>query len=76
MRTGYAIRDRANRQWLQTRTLLPDVPCPMTVWVQDEADAMTFRHLGDARKMLRVVRESTRMPEAIHILTPTWKVVS
>lgn len=76
MRRGYAIRDRAGRQWLKTRTRVEGVAVPVTVWVQDEAEAMIFRRLKDARQMLKVVREHHRQPSAVQVLSPGWKVVA
>ena len=76
MRTGYAIRDRHGHAWLKTRTRVEGVACPVTVWVQDEEDAMTFRRLKDARRMLKAARSGSRRPEMITILTPNWKAVS
>lgn len=73
MRTGYAIRHRKNRAWLATRT--KDDGGTLTVWVQDEADAMIFRKLGDAKRMLTVVRAESRTPGAIQILDPRWREV-
>lgn len=75
MRLGYAIRDRRNHQWLKTRTRLEGVPCPVTMWVQDEEEAMVFRRLKDARRMLCAVRKESRHPEKLLILNPRWKVV-
>lgn len=75
MRTGYAIRDRHGHAWLKTRERVEGVSCPVTVWVQDEAEAMLFRRLPDARRMLRLVRETSRRPDKIHILNPAWKEV-
>ncbi len=75
MRTGYAIRHRANRAWLATRTLADDLGGSLTVWVQSEEDAMIFKKLPDAKRMLKVVRADSRTPEAIRILDPRWREV-
>ena len=73
MRTGYAIRHRKNRAWLATR--VKDDGGTLTVWVQDEADAMIFRKLPEAKRMLKTVRADSRTPEAIMILDPRWREV-
>jgi hypothetical protein len=73
MRTGYAIRDKKNRAWLATRT--KDDGGTSTVWVQDEEDALIFRKLGEAKRMLKAVRGDSRTPEAIVILDPRWREV-
>lgn len=75
MRTGYAIRDRQGHAWLKTRQRLEGVEVPVTVWVQDEEDAMLFNTLKDAKHMLKVVRSTSRHPMTIHILDPHWKEV-
>ena len=75
MRAGYAIRDRRGHAWLKTRQRVEGVEVPVTVWVQDEEDAMVFRRLPDAKRMLKVVRSTSRHPERIHILDPHWKEV-
>ena len=75
MRTGYAIRDRRGHAWLKTRQRVEGVEVPVTVWVQDEEDAMIFHRLPDARHMLKVVRSTSRHPERIRILDPRWKEV-
>lgn len=75
MRTGYAIRHRANRAWLATRTLADDLGGSLTVWVQNEEDAMIFKKLPDAKRMLKLVRADSRMPGAIQILDPRWREV-
>lgn len=76
MRTGYAIRDREGHQWLKTRVKIDGVDVPVTVWVQDEGEAMLFRRLKDAKRMLAVVREHHRRPEKVQVLSPAWKVVA
>lgn len=76
MRTGYAIRDRRGRAWLKTRTLADDSGGSLTVWVHCDEDAMIFRRLPDAKRMLKVVRRDSRHPEAICILDPRWREVS
>jgi hypothetical protein len=73
MRTGYAIRHRKNRAWLATR--IKDDGGTLTIWVQDEAQAMIFRKLPDAKRMLKVVRADSRTPEAIQIMDPRWREV-
>ena len=75
MRTGYAIRDRHGHAWLKTRERVEGVEVPVTVWVQDEEDAMLFNKLKDAKRMLTVVRSTSRHPERIRILDPHWKEV-
>lgn len=73
MRTGYAIRDRHGHAWLKTRHRVEGVGVPVTVWVQDEAEALIFKKLPEARRMLALVRRDSRHPDKIHILTPSWK---
>ena len=73
MRTGYAIRHRKNRAWLATR--VRDDGGTLTVWVQDEEQAMIFKKLPDAKRMLKVVRADSRMPGEITILNPCWREV-
>ena len=73
MRTGYAIRHRKNRAWLATRTR--DDGGTLTVWVQDEEQALIFKRLPDAKRMLKVVRADSRTPEAIQIMDPRWREV-
>ena len=73
MRTGYAIRHRKNRAWLATR--VRDDGGTLTVWVQDEEQAMIFRKLPDAKRMLKTVRADSRKPDAIIILDPRWREV-
>lgn len=73
MRTGYAIRDKRKRAWLATRTR--DDGGTLTVWVQDEEQALIFKRLPDAKRMLKVVRADSRMPGAIQILDPRWREV-
>lgn len=75
MRTGYAIRDKRKRAWLATRTLKDDMGGSLTVWVQSEEDAMIFRKLPEAKRMLKAVRGDSRWPETIHILDPRWREV-
>ena len=75
MRTGFAIRDRYQHGWLQTRVQLEGVSCPVTVWVGDETDAMEFRRLKDAKAMLRVLRKESRRPDLLHIINPQRRVV-
>ena len=75
MRKGYAIRDRHQHGWLQTRTKVDGFNCPVTVWAEDEEQAMTFRKLKDARAMLKVIRKDHRKPERVHIIDPRWRVI-
>lgn len=75
MRKGYAIRDRHQHGWLQTRTKVEGLNCPVTVWAEDEEQAMTFRKLKDARAMLKVIRKDHRKPERVHIIDPRWRVI-
>ena len=75
MRTGYAIRDRHGHAWLKNRQRVAGVDCPVTVWVQDDEDALIFRRLKDAKRMLKVVRADSRRPDKIIILNPNWKAV-
>lgn len=75
MRTGYAIRDRHQRGWLQTRERLDGVSCPVTVWAEDEENAMEFHRLKDARAMLKAVRRDHRRPDQVNIMDPRWRVV-
>lgn len=74
MRTGYAIRHRQSRAWLATR--IRDDGGTLTVWVQDEEQAMIFRKLPEAKRMLKTVRADSRKPDAIIILDPHWREVS
>jgi hypothetical protein len=73
MRTGYAIRHRRNRAWLATR--VRDDGGTLTVWVKDEEQAMIFKKLPEAKRMLKVVRADSRMPGEITILNPCWREV-
>lgn len=75
MRTGYAIRDRRGHAWLKTRQRVEGVDVPVTVWVENEEDAMIFRNLKDARTMLKVVRRDHRRPDKVHIMDPRWRVI-
>ena len=75
MRTGYAIWDRHEHGWLQNRTKLEGISVPVTVWAENEKDAMVFHRLKDARTMLRVIRKDVRRPERVNILDPRWRVV-
>ena len=75
MRTGYAILDRHQHGWLQTRTRVENVECPVTVWVPDEENAMEFHRLKDARAMLRVIRLHHSRPERVNILDPRQRVI-
>ena len=75
MRTGYAIRDKRKRTWLATRTLEDDLGGSLTVWVQSDEDAMIFRKLPDAKRMLKLLRSESRTPGAIIIIDPRWREV-
>ena len=75
MRTGYAIRDHRKHAWLATRTLEDSKGGSLTVWVQSDEDAMIFRKLPEAKRMLKAVRGDSRTPEAIVILNPRWQEV-
>ena len=75
MREGYAIRDKHDHGWLLTRTKVEGVDCPITVWGEDEEQAMQFRNLKDAKAMLKVIRKDHRWPERVNILNPRWRVV-
>lgn len=75
MRTGYAIRDKRNRAWLATRTLEDGKGGSLTVWVRGEDGALIFRKLPEAKRMLKVIRQDSRTPEAIVILDPRWREV-
>ena len=75
MRTGYAIRDRHEHGWLQTRKRMEGVSCPVTLWVKSEENAMVFHRLKDARAMLKVIRKDHRRPDQVNILDPKWRVV-
>ena len=75
MRTGYAIRDKRKRAWLATRTLEDGKGGSLTVRVQNDEDAMIFRKLPDAKRMLKAVRGDSRWPEEIKILDPRWREV-
>jgi len=75
MRTGYAIRDGQRDAWLQTRVRVEGTEHPVTVYVQDEEDAMQFHRLKDAKAMLKVVRKDHRRPERVRILDPRWRVI-
>ena len=73
MRTGYAIRHKQNRAWLATR--IRDDGGTLTVWVKDEEQAMIFRKLPEAKRMLKTVQADSRKPDAIIILDPRWREV-
>lgn len=75
MRTGYAIRDRYQHGWLRTRLLVEGVNCPVTVWTQEEENAMLFRKLDDAKRMLKILRREHRRPELLNIMDPRWRRV-
>ena len=75
MRTGYAIRDKRKHAWLATRTLEDGRGGSLTVWVQSDEDAMIFRKLPDAKRMLKLLRSESRTPGAIIIIDPRWREV-
>lgn len=76
MRTGYAIRDSHQHGWLLTRTRVEGVDCPVTVWGEEEGQAMQFRRLKDAKAMLKVIRRDHMRPERVRILDPRWRVIA
>lgn len=76
MRTGYAIKDKSEHSWLKSREYVPGVQCPVSVWVQEEDEALTFRDLKLAKRLLKLVRQSQRHPERIVVLNPNGKVVA
>lgn len=73
MRAGYAIMD--GQGWLQTRTRMEGVSCPVTVYVEEEEHAMTFPRLKDARTMLKAVRKDHRRPDRVHIISARGRVI-
>ena len=75
MRTGYAIRDKRRHAWLATRTREDAGGKTLTVWVQSDEDAMIFKKLPDAKRMLKAVRADSRTPGAIRIFDPKWREV-
>ena len=75
MRKGYAIRDFHQRGWLQTRSKVEGINCPVTIWAEEEDQAMQFSKLKDARAMLKAVRKDHRRPERVRILDPRWRVI-
>ena len=76
MRTGYAIRMRYNADngWLHTRTRVEGVSVPVTIW-GDEEGAMEFRHLKNAKTMLKAIRRDLRRPDKVNIIDTTGRVV-
>ena len=76
MRTGYAIRDRHQHGWLQTRVQVEGFDCPVTVWADEEKYAMEFRRLKDAKAMLKVIRRDHRQPERVNIIDPRGRVIA
>ena len=76
MRTGYAIRMRYNAHngWLQTRTRVDGVSVPVTIW-GDEEGAMEFRHLKDAKAMLKAIRQDLRRPDKVNIIDMSGRIV-
>ena len=76
MRTGYAIRDEHQYGWLQTRTRVEGVECPVTVYVEEEEHAMTFHRLKDAKAMLKAVRRDHRRPDRVNIVNARGRVVA
>ena len=75
MRHGYAIWDHHEHGWLQTRTQVEGFKCPVTIWGNEEEQAMQFHSLKDAKAMLRAVRKDHRKPEMVNILDPRWRVI-
>lgn len=75
MRTGYAIRDNHQRGWLQARVSAQDGACPVTVWAQDEENALEFHRLKDAKAMLRAIRRDHRRPDRVNIIDRRWRVI-
>jgi len=75
MRKGYAIRDFHQRGWLQTRSKVEGFNCPVTIWAEEEDQAMQFSKLDEARAMLKAVRKDHRRPERVRILDPRWRVI-
>lgn len=76
MRAGYAIRSCGkNGGWLNARRRVDGVPCPVTIYVINDEDAMVFRSLKDARNMLKALRKESRTPERLHILDARWRVI-
>ena len=76
MRTGYAIRDWHQHGWLQTRTRVEGVDCPITVYVEEEEHAMVFHRLKDAKAMLKAVRRDHRRPNMVCIVNARGRVVA
>ena len=75
MRRGYAILDCYQYGWLQTRTRVENVECPVTVWAMEEHDAMEFKRLKDAKAMLKAIRKTHRRPERVFIVDPRSRVI-
>ena len=67
--------DRHRHAWLQTRVRVEGAEHPVTVYVQEEEDAMQFRKLNDAKAMLKVIRKEHRRPERVNILDPRLRVI-
>ena len=76
MRTGYAIVDKHQHGWLQTRFLVEGLDCPITVWADEEEYAMEFRQLKDAKAMRKVIRRDHRQPDRVHIVDPRGRVIA
>ena len=76
MRYGYVIRDRYRRGWLADRQRIEPEGKPVTVYVRDPEDALQFRKLADARRMLKLLRSESKRPNAIVIIDPRWRVVT
>lgn len=76
MRTGYVIKDRSRRGWFCTRHRPDPEGNPVTVYVKNPDDAMQWRSLKEARKMLKLLRSESRNPGAIQIIDPRWRVVT
>lgn len=73
MRRGYAIRNRPARMWLQTR--VRNDKGTLTRWTVEEDEAMVFRRLDDAKRMLRLLQSEVKRPERLQVLDPRWRVI-
>jgi len=73
MRTGYAIMDSLG--WLQTRTRVDGVSCPVSIYGVEEEHAMIFPRLKDAKTMLKVVRKDHRWPDQVHIISARGRLI-
>jgi hypothetical protein len=47
----------------------------VTIWAEEDEQAMLFRKLKDAKAMLKVIRKDHRRPEQVRILDPRWRVI-